>query len=93
MESKKNFNYEPQSLQDRKNSDAYHLAIFQSPETIAKEEMMEEFLSFVEDEFDMSQDEMSDLQALVNEFVGYDIKKVEQAEKEKLTLWKTSVNP
>jgi uncharacterized protein YwqG len=92
MESKNNSHYEPQSTRELKNSPAYHLALFQSDEVQAKEEILDEFLDFVQDEFEISQEDMSDLQALVNAFVGYDIKKVEQAEKEKLQAWKTAVS-
>ena len=84
-------NYISSAMQERLDSPAYHLAVFRDPATIQKEELMDEFLSHVESEFEMSQEEMSDLQALVNDFLGYDIKRAEQGELELLDRWNKSV--
>lgn len=85
-------NYAPQSMKDRLASDEYHALLFRNPETEAKENMMDDFMSFVEDEFELSNDEKNDLQELVNAFIGYDSKKVKQGEKAMLDRWIKSVN-
>lgn len=83
--------YEPQAMKDRRMSDEFHTLIFRDPETQAKETVMDDFLDFVQDEFEMSTEEMSDLQALVNAFVGYDIDKATRGEKALLERWNKSV--
>ena len=80
----------PQAMRDRLASSDYHARLYRSPETIQREEMLEEFLDFVKDEFEMSNEELDDLQVLINEFVGYDIKKAKQGEKEMLARWTES---
>lgn len=68
-------------------SDEYSVAIYRNPETIAKEEVMQDFLYHVEYEFDMTEEEMDNLKALVVDFLGYDIKKVESGEKKMMEKW------
>lgn len=84
--------YAPQSMKDRLASDEYHALIYRNPETEAKENIMDDFLSFVDDEFELSNEERDDLQVLVNAFIGYDSKKAEQGEKSMLAKWIQSVN-
>lgn len=84
--------YAPQSMKDRLASDEYNTLLFRNPETIAKESIMDDFLDFVDDEFELSNEEKDDLQVLVNAFIGYDIKKAEQGEKSMLARWIQSVN-
>ena len=83
--------YEPKELIDRRNSDEFHAKTFRNPETITREKIMDDFMLFVEDGFEMSQEEMSDPQALVNEFIGYDSEKSKKVEKEMLKRWVQSV--
>lgn len=76
---------------DRDNPDREAVAAFRNPATIQKEEMFEEFMAHVEDKFEMSKEDLSDLQALINDFLGYDIKRAEQGERELLERWNQSV--
>ena len=83
--------YNPRNYINYLQSDEYHIQAYRNPETIQKEEIMDSFMEFIADEFELSQDELSDIQALVNEFVGYDIKKAEQGEQKLLARWIESV--
>ncbi len=85
------YRYEPAELQKHRESNLYHVRTYRKDSTITKEEIMEEFISFVTDEFEMSDSDLSDLQCLADAFVGYDSKKAIAGEKELLARWKKSV--
>lgn len=79
---KESHRYNPEIL-----SEKYSVSVYRNPETLVKEKIMHDFLYHVEYEFDMSQDEMDNLKALIVDYLGYDIKKVEYGEKNMLEKW------
>jgi hypothetical protein len=69
------------------------LALFRHPQAQTKEELLQEFMDFVEEGYEMDEDEIGELRSLVTAFLGYDEKKVGQAEKNLLQRWIESCKP
>jgi len=74
------------------SSPLYHAMLYRKPETIAKEEVLDEFIDFLQNdsEFEYTDEELSNIQAMANEFLAFDLKKAEAGEKEMLANWKRS---
>ena len=83
--------YVSSAMEERLESHAYHLAIARNPDTIQKEEILDAFFDHVKDNFELDNEQLSDLSALINDFLGYDVKKAEQGELELLKRWNQSV--
>ena len=79
-------------IESFKKEDAIkHALKYRNPETITKEEIMEDFIMFAEDELEISQENLLNLQSLIDKYLGYDIKKAEAGELELLARWNQSV--
>lgn len=73
---------------DQNNPQREAVAKFRKPENIHAEEVLQDFLDYVQDEFfEDDKEGFSDLESLVQSFLGWDQKKVEQGEQELLTRW------
>lgn len=79
--------YKPSAMQNYEDSDIFHAKVRRNPETTRREDVMEDFMLFVDNEFEMTKKEKSNLQELVNAFIGYDSKKAELGEREMLASW------
>lgn len=80
-----------QRAQEHKNLES--LRLFQNEEVQKKEEVMDDFIFFLayDCETELTKEQTSDLQNLINLFLGYDIDRVKQAELTLLERWNKSV--
>lgn len=76
---------------DGDNPQRTAVAVYRKPETEQKEIILQNFFEFAKDQFELNESDAGDLQAMIQEFLGYDEKKVEEGEKELLQQWINSV--
>lgn len=74
---------------DRNNKQREAVAIYRKPEQEVKEDVMNDFLSYLKYDHDeeLTQDQLANLTTLINAFLGVDMEKVKQGEKEMLQRW------
>lgn len=82
-----------QSMREWVSSPEYQLRKFQNPELEPMENTLQDFIFFLEhdSEQETSPKELKKIKSLVKEFLGYDMKIVQQAEQERLQAWKLAV--
>ncbi len=74
-------------------SPLYNVKVYRNPETLAKEEVLEDFILFLQTEYEaedyhnLSDEEIQSVHRMITKFLAYDQNKVEQGERELLDQW------